>query len=91
MAVFDPSLYDPSKAVTVIPTGANAGRIVPGSGDIYNGLAIAGSGFPSSAKGRFPASTDPSLTYLFRGVNPPFLGYPMGRFCAAPRHRLPAQ
>jgi len=72
MAVFDPSLYDPSKAVTVIPTGPNAGRIVPGSGDIYDGLAIAGSGFPSSAKGRFPASTDPSLTYLFRGVNPHF-------------------
>src|SRR5579872_1301881 len=72
MAIFDPSLYDPSKAVTVIPTGPNAGRIVPGSGDIYNGLAIAGSGFPDSAKGRFPASTDPSIQYLFRGVNPHF-------------------
>jgi hypothetical protein len=72
MAIFDPALYDASKAVTVIPSGPNAGRIVPGSGDIYNGLAIAGSGFPSSAKGRFPASTDPSLSYLFRGVNPHF-------------------
>jgi Carboxypeptidase regulatory-like domain/TonB-dependent Receptor Plug Domain len=83
MSVFDPSLYDPSKAVSVIPTGPNAGRIVPGSGDIYNGLAIAGSGFPDSAKGRFPASTDPSLTYLFRGVNPHFSDIQWGDY--APR------
>ncbi|MBS1855541.1 MAG: TonB-dependent receptor [Acidobacteria bacterium] len=67
MAVFDPSFYDPSKAVTVDP---KTGKILPNSGDRYNGLVIPGSGFPSSAKGRFPAAGDPSLQYLFRGVNP---------------------
>ena len=71
MAVFDPSLYDPTKAVTVLGTGANKGTIIPGSGDIYNGLVIPGTGFPSSAMGRFPASTDPSVQYLFRGGNTP--------------------
>ena len=67
MIVFDPKLYDPSKAVTVKPDGT----IVPGSGDRYNGMVIPGSGFPSSGKGRFPESTDPSLTYLFRGGSYP--------------------
>ena len=43
------------------------GTIVPGSGDRYNGMVIPGDEFPDSAKGRFPESTDPSLTYLFRG------------------------
>ncbi len=61
MIVFDPTLYDPSKAVTVIPTGPNAGQIVVGNGDRYNGMVIPGSGFPDSAKGRFPAATDPRL------------------------------
>src|SRR5258708_4652949 len=32
-------------------------------------MAIPGSGFPDSAKGRFSQASDPSLTYLFRGVN----------------------
>jgi predicted heme/steroid binding protein len=66
MAVFAPEFYDPSKAVTVNPTN---GTIVPNSGDRYNGLAIPGTGWPDSAKGRFPESSDPSLNYLFRGVN----------------------
>jgi len=69
MAVFDPSIYDPSKAETVIGTGANKGTIVPGSGDRYNGLEIPGTGFPSSAIGRFPEASDSSLKYLFRGAN----------------------
>jgi predicted heme/steroid binding protein len=46
MSVFDPSIYDPAKAVTVDP---KTGQIVPGSGDRYNGLVIPGSGFPDSA------------------------------------------
>jgi hypothetical protein len=66
MIVFDSSFYDPSKAVRVDP---KTGNIVPGSGDPYNGMVIPGSGFPSEAKGRFPEATDPSLQYLFRGVN----------------------
>jgi len=64
-SVFDPRFYDPSKAVTVDP---KTGQIVPGSGDRYNGLVIPGSGFPDSAKGRFPEATDPQYQYLFRGV-----------------------
>lgn len=83
MAVFAPELYDPSKAVTVIPTGANKGLIVPGSGDIYNGLAIAGSGFPSSANGRFPVANDPAFKYLFRGINSHYSDIQWGDF--APR------
>ena len=52
MAVFDRSLYDPTKAVGMDPkTGAVI--LTPGS-DRYNGLVIPGSGFPDSAKGRFP-------------------------------------
>ena len=69
-SVFDPKFYDPAKAVTVIGTGPNKGTIVPGSGDIYNGLVIPGTGFPSSAKGRFPEATNPAYTYLFRGAPP---------------------
>ena len=66
MIVFDPSFYDPNKAVKIDP---KTGNVIPGSGDPYNGMVIPGSGFPSSAKGRFPEATDPSLQYLFRGVN----------------------
>ena len=70
MSVFDPALYDPSTAVTVDPA---TGHIVPGSGDIYDGLVIPGNGFPSSANGRFPVATDSSYTYLFRnGVEPSY-------------------
>jgi predicted heme/steroid binding protein len=68
MAAFDPKYYDPTKAVTVIGTGVNKGTIVPNSGDRYNGLVIPGTGFPSSATGRFPEASDPSLKYLFRGA-----------------------
>jgi hypothetical protein len=72
MAVFDPKYYDASKAVTVIGTGAQAGTIVPNSGDRYNGLVIPGTSFPSSAQGRFPESGNTSLQYLFRGANEHF-------------------
>jgi predicted heme/steroid binding protein len=66
MAVFDPTFYNPANAVAVDP---KTGAVVPGSGDRYNGLVIPGSGWPSSAAGRFPEASDPSLNYLFRGVN----------------------
>jgi hypothetical protein len=64
-AVFDPTYYDPSKAVAVDP---KTGTILPNSGDRYNGMVIPGSGFPSYAVGRFPEASDPSLKYLFRGA-----------------------
>ncbi len=64
MIVFDPTLYDPAKAVKLDP---KTGAVIPGSGDRYNGMAIPGSGWPDSAKGRFPEAADSSLSYLFRG------------------------
>ncbi len=66
MAVFDPSFYDPSKAVQIDP---KTGAVISGSGDRYNGLVIPGSGWPSSAKGRFPESTSGTYDYLFRGAS----------------------
>src|SRR5882724_1488893 len=65
MAVFDPSLYDPAKAVQI---DQKTGAVITGSGDRYNGLVIPGSGWPSSAKGRFPEATSGTFDFLFRGV-----------------------
>jgi Carboxypeptidase regulatory-like domain len=71
MSVFDPSLYDPTKAVTVDP--ANGHVILGANSDRYDGMVIPGTGWPSSAKGRFPESTAGTYDYLFRGgVRPPY-------------------
>ncbi len=77
MIVFDPRLYDPSKAVTISPTTGlivgtvdNNGLVIGTGADVYNGMVIPGSGFPSSAQGRVPEA-DPSqgdFSRLFRGV-----------------------
>jgi predicted heme/steroid binding protein len=67
MAVFDPSLYDPAKAVTVDPaTGLITGS--PTIDQLYNGMVIPGSSFPSSANGRVPEATSGVYNSLFRGV-----------------------
>ncbi len=66
MAVFDPSLYDPAKAVKVDP---KTGLVIPGTGDPYDGMVFPGSGFPSSAKGRVPVADSGQYNYLFRGVS----------------------
>ena len=66
MSVFDPTYYDPAKAVTVDP---KTGLVIAGTGDKYNGMVIPGTGWPSSAQGRFPEASNSSLNYLFRGVN----------------------
>ncbi|MCX6626143.1 MAG: TonB-dependent receptor [Candidatus Solibacter sp.] len=68
MAVFDPSLYDPSKAVGMDPkTGA---VILTAGSDRYNGLVIPGTGFPDSAKGRFPEANG-AYDFMFRGGKTP--------------------
>jgi len=77
MIAFDPQFYDPSKAVTIdSKTGLIVGTVdknglVTGTGaDVYNGMVIPGSGFPSSAQGRV-LEADPSqgdFSRLFRGV-----------------------
>ena len=79
MIVFDPTLYDPSKAVTIDrTTGLILGNIdknglVTGTGatkDLYNGMVIPGKAFSSSARGRVPEadSNQFDFTRLFRGV-----------------------
>jgi predicted heme/steroid binding protein len=78
MIVFDPRFYDPAKAVTINPsTGLVVGTIDPKTGlvvgtgqDLYNGMVIPGTKFPSSALGRVPEA-DPNqfnFSRLFRGV-----------------------
>ncbi len=78
MILFDPTLYDSSKAVTIDPkTGLVVGTINPKTGlvtgtgaDTLNGMVIPGGGFPSSAKGRVPEA-DPSqfdFSRLFHNV-----------------------
>lgn len=71
MSVFDPSLYDPSKAVSV---DSKTGAVIMASGsDRYNGMVIPGDGWPSSAKGRFPEATAGTYDYLFRnGARPAY-------------------
>lgn len=68
MSVFDPALYDSTKAVTV---DTKTGQVLPNSGDRYNGLVIPGSSWPSSAKGRFPEATAGTYDYLFRNGSRP--------------------
>ncbi len=64
MSVFDPSVYDRSKAVRVDPASGNP---LPGFGDPYNGVVIPGSGFTDAAKGRVPLADSGELNRLFRG------------------------
>src|SRR3989441_3469566 len=67
MIAFDPQFYDPSKAVTIDPkTGLITGT--PTIDQLYNGMVIPGSGFPSSAKGRVPEADSGLYNGLFRGV-----------------------
>jgi hypothetical protein len=70
MSAFDPSLYDPSKAVSIDPTN---GRVIMGpNSDRYNGMVIPGSGWTDAAKGRFPEASG-AYDYLFRsGVRPAY-------------------
>jgi hypothetical protein len=65
VVVFSPQYFDPSKAMTVLPSN---GQIVPGSGDPYNGLVLGGTDFPEAAKKRIPEASDPNVKKLFRGV-----------------------
>ena len=67
MIVFDPSSYDSNKAVTIDPkTGLITGT--PTIDQLYNGMVIPGSGFPTSAKGRVPEADSGQYNSLFRGV-----------------------
>jgi hypothetical protein len=65
---FLPQYYDPAQAVSVYRTGASAGYIVPGSGNLYNGLVLGGSGFPETAIGRVTGTDDPAVKALFHNL-----------------------
>jgi hypothetical protein len=62
---FDARFYDPKQAVSIDP---RTGAIIPGSGNIYNGMVIPGDSIPSAGKGRFPGSDDPALSSMFHGL-----------------------
>ena len=67
MIVFDPKFYDPSKAVTIDPkTGLITGS--PTIDQLYNGMVIPGTGFPSSAQGHVPEASSGLYNGLFRGA-----------------------
>jgi hypothetical protein len=67
MILFDPALYDPAKAVTIDPkTGLITGN--PTIDQLYNGMVIPGSSFPSSANGRVPEASSGLYNGLFRGL-----------------------
>ena len=68
MIVFDPRFYDPNSAVTIDPgTGLITGS--PTIDQLYNGMVIPGSGFPSSAQGRVPEASSGLYDDLFHGVS----------------------
>ena len=67
MIAFDPTLYDPTKAVTM----KNGVVIAPAGTDRYNGMVIPGDAFPDSGKGRFPEATAGVFDYLHRGGSYP--------------------
>lgn len=64
MANFDPSLYDPSRAVIVNRNGT----LVPGSGDRFNGMIRVGDGVPESELGRVPNGQDPLVLTVPAGA-----------------------
>jgi Carboxypeptidase regulatory-like domain/TonB-dependent Receptor Plug Domain/TonB dependent receptor len=67
MIVFDPSFYNPALAPTVDPaTGLITGS--PTIAQLYNGMVIPGSGFPSNASAHFPEASSGLYSGLFRGV-----------------------
>jgi hypothetical protein len=64
MANFDPSRYDPARAVIVNRNGT----LVPGVGDRYNGLVRAGEGVPESELGRVPIGDSPQVLAVPAGA-----------------------
>ncbi|HXJ93984.1 MAG TPA: carboxypeptidase-like regulatory domain-containing protein [Terriglobia bacterium] len=67
MIVFDPNYYNANNAVTVDPhSGLIAGS--PTIDQLYNGMVIPGSGFPSSAMGRVPEASSGLYNNLFHGL-----------------------
>ncbi|MDR3735319.1 MAG: carboxypeptidase regulatory-like domain-containing protein, partial [Acidobacteriaceae bacterium] len=64
MTNFDPSIYSATSAVTVLTSG----KIVPGSGNPYNGLVRASKGVPSDQTARVPNINTAALQYIPLGA-----------------------
>jgi hypothetical protein len=61
ISVFRPSLYDPAKAVKVLPDDT----IVPGSGDVYNGILTPAKGGPRSLVQNYPWNFAPRFGFAY--------------------------
>ncbi|HEV8129802.1 MAG TPA: carboxypeptidase-like regulatory domain-containing protein [Acidobacteriota bacterium] len=61
---FDPTRYDPARAVKV----NNDGSLVPGVGNRFNGLVRAGSGVPAGELGRVPNGNSPEVLAVPAGA-----------------------
>jgi hypothetical protein len=61
---FDPSLFDPAKAVSVTA----AGLIVPNSGNPFDGLIRAGAGIPADQVGRVPGANTSAINLIPAGA-----------------------
>jgi hypothetical protein len=61
---FDPALYDPSQAITVLPNGL----LVAGSGNRFNGLVAAGDGVPEDQQGRVQLLTGGDYSAIPNGA-----------------------
>ncbi|MBK7927027.1 MAG: carboxypeptidase regulatory-like domain-containing protein [Bryobacterales bacterium] len=66
MAVFDPALYDQSRAAVL---DRRTGNVL--SGDRFNGVYIPGTEFPAAGKGRVPAIDSGQFNNLLRGDSYP--------------------
>lgn len=65
LANFDPALYDPARAVTVLQNGTID---VARGGNRYNGLIRAGSGVPTEELGRVPGGNTPEVLAVPTGA-----------------------
>ena len=66
IAYFDPSVYNPATAVTINPATGNLNGS-PTLQQIYNGMVIPGTGWPSAAAGRVAAALTNTYNFLFNG------------------------
>jgi hypothetical protein len=64
MSAWHMKFFDPAKAPRM---NAN-GSIVPGTGDLYNGVVLPGNGFTEAARGRVAQVGDSEVERLFRGL-----------------------
>ena len=64
-SAFLPQYYDRAQAPQIL---AATGAIMQGTGNPYNGLALGGSKFPSSANGRVVGVSNPAVNALFHNL-----------------------